>query len=59
MKRTDNNDQINNYNPLNDPNSAINFLIKERELMKVKGEQDTKEFHDLCKIIDDTIRQYK
>ena len=59
MEKATNNVQSNKYNPLNDPNSAINFLIKERELMKVKGQQDTKEFHDLCKIIDDTMRQYK
>lgn len=47
------------YNPLNDPNSLINFLIRDREMMKVKGMQDTKEYADLCKIINDTIRQYK
>ena len=59
MEKTANKSQNNNYNPLNDPSSLINFLIRDRELMKVKGMQDTKEYRDLCKIIDDTIRQYK
>ena len=49
----------NTYNPLNDPNSMINFLIRDRELMKVKGLQDTKEYADLERVIQETIRQYK
>ena len=59
MEKTDNSNQNNKYNPLKDPNALIFFLIKERELMKVKGEQNSQAYIDLVKIIDDTMKQYK
>lgn len=56
------NSQTNNdksYDPKNDPNSVINFLIREREMLKVRGKTDTREYRDLCKIINENLRRYK
>lgn len=54
-----NGDKKKTYNPLNDPNSAINFLIREREMMRVSGKSDTREYRDLCKTIEDNLKRYK
>ena len=47
------------YSPLDNPESGINFLIREKMMLKAKGKTDSREYQDLCKIIQDNLKSYK